>query len=73
MVFFIILSLKKSIDFYVFCVNKYFTLRLKAHHVQMKSLDKANDDKLLLGLSSNVYGKIPLDKIPSTHQHSLVV
>lgn len=57
---------------YLICVFKYITLRLKAHHAQKKSLDKANDDKLLLGLSSNVYGKIPLDKIPNTRRHSLV-
>jgi len=73
MVFFIIFLLKKRIGFYVICVYKCITFRLKAHHVQKKSPDKANDDKLLLGLSSNVYGKIPLDKIPNTRQHSLVV
>lgn len=46
---------------------------LKAHHAQKKNLDKANVDKLLLDLSSNAYEKIPLDKIPNTRQHNLVV
>lgn len=46
---------------------------LKAHRAQKKNPDKANDDKLLSDLSSNVYGKRPLDKIPNTRQHNLVV
>lgn len=44
----------------------------KARRVQKKSLDKANDDRLLLDQSSNVYEKISLDRIPNTRQHNLV-
>jgi len=69
--FYLYFYLKKN-GFYVNlkCVLMQY---LKAHRAQKKSLDKANDDKLLLDQSSNVYEKIPLDKILNTHQHNLVV